>query len=148
MLGGAMALGDALASSGAVRWMTDRFTLPLLALHIPTLLLVAIVVFGLHVARAGVTSNVAMGAAFIPLAMSLAKSLGFAVLPFSLLVIDSMTYAFLLPISGTAFLISWGASRTSGSDVMKFCLPLHVICNVYVVLVHSAWLSAIGYPLR
>jgi solute carrier family 13 (sodium-dependent dicarboxylate transporter), member 2/3/5 len=148
MLGGAMALGDALSSSGAVQWMTGLFTPALARLNVPTIPLLALVVFGLHVARAGLTSNVAMGAAFIPVTASLAKSLGFAVLPFTVLTVNSLSFAFLLPMSATAFLISWGASRTSAWQAIKFCWPLHLISNAYIVVVQSLWFSAIGHPLR
>jgi di/tricarboxylate transporter len=106
------------------------------------------VVFGLHIARAGVVSAVAMGATFIPVTVGLAKSLGLSVMPFTLVVINSLTYAFLLPISALAFMIAWGTTKASGWEAVKFGVPLTVIANVYVVLVQTAWLGLIGYPLR
>lgn len=148
LLGGAISLGDALSSSGAVKWMADGIVAPLKGAGLSLIPLLLILVFGLHIARAGVLSAVAMGATFIPVTVGLAKSLGLSVMPFSLVVINSLTYAFLLPISALAFMIAWGTTKTSGWEAVKFGVPLTVIANVYVVLVQTAWLSLIGYPMR
>ncbi len=148
LLGGAISLGDALSSSGAVTWMANLVVGPLKSSGLPILAVLFILVFALHIARAGVLSAVAMGAAFIPLTVGLAKQLGGSVMPFTLIVINCLSYAFLLPISITAFMIAWGATRTSGWEVVKFGVPLTIIANVYVILAQSAWLALIGYPLR
>jgi di/tricarboxylate transporter len=106
-----------------------------------------IIVFGFHIARAGIVSAVAAGAAFVPLVAGLATALGYNVLPFSLVVINCLSYAFFLPISITAFLIAWSASETSGWEAVKFGAPLSIIANIYVILVQPVWLRLIGYPL-
>jgi len=90
---------------------------------------------------------VAMGAAFVPLTIGMAKTLGVNVLPFTLVTINCLSYAFLLPISITAFLIAWAASGASGWTAVRFGVPLTVISNVYVILVQTGWLALIGYPL-
>jgi di/tricarboxylate transporter len=148
LLGGAICLGDALSASGAVTWMANLAVAPLKGSALPIVAVLFILVAALHIARAGVLSAVAMGAAFIPLAVGLAKPLGASVMPFSLIVINCLSYAFLLPISITAFMIAWGATRTSAWEVVKFGVPLTIISNVYVILAQSAWLALIGYPLR
>jgi len=148
LLGGAISVGDVLYKSGAVGWLANFIVNPIKStgLSNPFLVLV-ILVFGFHIARAGIVSAVATGAAFIPLTIGLAKQLGFPVLPFSLIITNCLSYAFFLPISITAFLIAWGASGASGSEVIKFGAPLSIIANLYVIFVQGAWLALLGYPL-
>jgi anion transporter len=148
LLGGAISLGDALSSSGAVKWMADGIVAPLKEANLSLIPLLFILIFGFHIARAGILSAVAMGAAFIPLTVGLAKSLDLSIMPFTLVVINSLSYAFLLPISITAFLIAWGATKASGWEVVKFGIPLTIISNIYVILVQTGWLALIGYPMR
>ncbi|MDN5347090.1 MAG: hypothetical protein PWP65_654 [Clostridia bacterium] len=148
LLGGAICVGNALNNSGAVDWLAGFIVNPIKAAGILSPLAVLfIIVFGFHIARAGIVSAAAMGATFIPLTIGLAKELGFNILPFSLIVINSLSYAFFLPISITAFLIAWGASGTSTWEAIKFGSLLSVIANIYVILVQSAWMTLIGHPL-
>lgn len=146
LLGGAICLGDALYKSGAVNWLSSFIVTPLKSLGHPFLILF-LLIFGFHIARAGIVSAVAMGAAFIPLTISLAKELGFNVLPFCLVTINCLSYAFFLPISITAFLIAWGASGTPTSEAVKFGALLSILANIYVIVVQSAWLALLGHPL-
>ncbi|MGP8051627.1 MAG: SLC13 family permease [Desulfobaccales bacterium] len=148
LLGGAISLGTALYESGAVSWLSAIIVEPIKSLHLPVVILFLILAFGLHIARAGIVSAVAAGAVFVPLVAGLAAALGYNVLPFSLVIINCLSYAFFLPISITAFLIAWSASGTSSWEAIKFGAPLSIIANIYVILVQPAWLSLIGYPLR
>lgn len=147
LLGGAISLGAALYHSGAVAWLARGVVNPIVAGHLPILAVLFLVVFGLHIARAGIVSAVAAGAAFVPLAVGLAVALHVPVLPFSLIITNCMQYAFFLPISITTFLIAWSASGTTGWEAVKFGAPLTVIANVYVLLVQPVWLRLIGLPL-
>jgi solute carrier family 13 (sodium-dependent dicarboxylate transporter), member 2/3/5 len=148
LLGGAISLGTALYNSGCVTWLSDIIVEPIKSLHLPVLIILLILAFGLHIARAGIVSAVAAGAAFVPLVAGLARALDYNVLPFSLVIINCLSYAFFLPISITAFLIAWSASGTSSWEAIKFGAPLSIIANIYVILVQPAWLGLIGYPLR
>ncbi|MGO9613392.1 MAG: SLC13 family permease [Dissulfurispiraceae bacterium] len=147
LLGGAISLGTALYDSGVVSWLSAIIVEPIKSLHAPVLLVLLIIAFGFHIARAGIVSAVAAGAAFVPLVAGLASALGYNVLPFSLVVMNCLSYAFFLPISITAFLIAWSASKTSGWEAIKFGAPLSIIANIYVILVQPVWLRLIGYPL-
>ncbi len=147
LLGGAISLGTVLYNSGAVTWLADIIVEPIKGTGLPALVILFILVFGLHIARAGIVSAVAMGAAFIPLTIGIAKALGYSILPFTLIVTNCLSYAFFLPISITAFLIAWGASGSSGWDIVKFGGLLSIIANIYVIVVQTGWLALIGYPL-
>jgi sodium-dependent dicarboxylate transporter 2/3/5 len=147
LLGGAISLGDALSSSGLAAALAKGVVGPVTALALGPIATVALLAAAFHVARAGIVSSVAMGAAFIPLIVGLGAQLNYGVLPFSLLLVNCLNYAFLLPLSVTSFLLVWGASRAPAWEAVKFGVPLTLICNAYVILVQGAWLSLIGHPL-
>jgi anion transporter len=147
LLGGAISLGDALSSSGLASVLAKSVVNPVVALGLSPMLTLAVLAGAFHVARAGIVSSVAMGAAFIPLIVSLAGELNYSPLPFSLLLVNCLNYAFLLPLSVTSFLLVWGASRVPAWEAVKFGVPLTLICNLYVVVVQGLWLQAIGHPL-
>lgn len=147
LLGGAISIGTVLYDVGTVGWLSDMIVEPIKGLGLPTLAMMFLLVFAMHIARAGVVSAVAMGATFIPITIGMAKSFGLSVLPFSLIVINCLSYAFFLPISITAFLIAWGASGASGWTAIRFGTMLSIISNIYVIVVQTAWLALIGYPL-
>jgi di/tricarboxylate transporter len=147
LLGGAISLGTILYDVGTVKWLSDLVVEPVKGLGLPTMALMFVLAGALHVARAGIVSAVAMGAAFVPLLIGMATTLKFNVLPFTLVLTNCLSYAFFLPISITAFLIAWGASGASGWTAIRFGAILSIIANIYVLLVQTAWLALIGYPL-
>lgn len=147
LLGGAISLGTNLYDVGVVKWLSDFIVEPVKGLGLPTLAMMVVLAFALHIARAGVVSAVAMGAAFIPLLIGMAKSFELNVLPFTLVLTNCLSYAFFLPISITAFLIAWGASGATGWTAIRFGAGLSIISNLYVLFVQTAWLALIGYPL-
>ncbi|MFZ5942713.1 MAG: SLC13 family permease [Bacillota bacterium] len=149
LLGGAISMGTALHKSGAIQWLVDLIMAPMGdALYtLPPIIVLILVVIGTQIARAGLVSAAAMGAMFIPLCITLAPTLGFNVLPFTMIVVNSLSYSFFLPMSITAFFIAWGAVDMSMGEVIKFGAPLSIICNIYTVLTMSVWLPLMGYPL-
>ncbi len=147
LLGGAISLSTALYKAGVVTWLSHFVAAPIQSAHLPLLAVLALLVFAFHIPRAGIVSAVAAGAAFVPLVAGIAQALHYSVLPFTLVVINCLSYAFFLPISITAFLIAWGASGTSTWEAIKFGAPLSIIANLYVILVQPVWLHLIGYPM-
>lgn len=147
LLGGAISLGKALHASGAVEWMAGLIVDPIKGTGWPVLLVLIVLVAGLHVARAGIVSAVAMGAMFAPMAIGIAKELHYNILPFTLVVINCLSYAFFLPMSITAFFIAWGVSGESFWRVVKFGALLSIISNLYVIIVQTGWLALIGHPM-
>jgi len=149
LLGGAISMGTALHKSGAVQWMVDLALAPMgdTIIALPPIIILIIVVIATQIARAGIVSAAAMGAMFIPLCITLAPELGFNILPFTMIVVNCLSYSFFLPMSITAFFIAWGAVDMSMGEVMKFGAPLSLICNIYTILTMSMWLPLMGYPL-
>ena len=147
LLGGSISIGLVLYDVGVVQWLSDLILGPVKSLKLSPIAMLFVLVFAMHIPRAGVVSAVAMGSAFVPLTIGMAKSLGVNVLPFTLVTINCLSYAFFLPISITAFLIAWCASGASGWTAVRFGAILSIIANAYVILVQSAWLALIGYKL-
>lgn len=147
LLGGAISLGTVLYDIGTVKWLAALLVDPIKALGLPTFVMMCVLAFAMHIPRAGIVSAVATGAAFIPLLLAMSKELSLNVVPFTLVLINCLSYAFFLPISITAFLIAWGASGAKGWAVIKFGTGLSIIANLYVLIVQTAWLGLIGYPL-
>ncbi|MEJ5375302.1 MAG: SLC13 family permease [bacterium] len=147
LLGGALSLGTVLYDTGVVKWLSDFIVEPVKGLGLPTLGMMVVLAFAMHVARAGIVSALAMGAAFVPLLTGMAKSFELNVLPFTLVLTNCLSYAFFLPISITAFLIAWGASGATGWTAIRFGAGLSIIANLYVIFVQTAWLALIGHPL-
>lgn len=149
LLGGAISLGTALNSSGAIDWMVELMLAPLgnAIYGLPPIIILTLVVFISHIPRAGIVSAAAMGAMFIPMMIGLADNLGFNALPFTLIVINCLSYSFFVPMSITAFFIGWGASGMSMKDAVKFGAPLSIIANIYCIIALSIWLPLLGHPL-
>ena len=147
LLGGSISIGLVLYDVGVVQWLSDLILGPVKSLKLSPIAMLFVLVFAMHIPRAGVVSAVAMGSAFVPLTIGMAKSLGVNVLPFTLVTINCLSYAFFLPISITAFLIAWCASGASGWTAIRFGAILSIISNIYVILVQTAWLALIGYKL-
>jgi len=147
LLGGAISMGNLLYDSGAVTWVARFLVEPIKAsgLHSPVLLLV--LAFALHVARAGVLSGGAVAAAFVPLTITLATSLHLNVLPFTLILTHALNFAVFVPISSAAVLITFEASGLRWGEMLRFGALISVIANVYLVITHSAWMSLLGHPL-
>lgn len=149
LLGGAISLGTALNSSGAIDWLVKLMLAPLgnAIYGLPPIIILTLVVFISHIPRAGIVSAAAMGAMFIPMMIGLADNFGFNALPFTLIVINCLSYSFFVPMSITAFFIGWGASGMSMKDAVKFGTPLSIIANIYCIIALCIWLPLIGHPL-
>lgn len=149
LLGGAISMGNLLYQTKVVDWIAKFIVMPIHSMGITQpLVILFIVVFGLHIARAGVVSAVAAGSAFIPLTISLAKGFGIAILPFSLIVTNALNYAIFLPISITAVLIAFTASKMRWSEAMRLGGLLSLLANLYIIVAQSAWLDLLGLPLH
>jgi anion transporter len=149
LIGGAISMGDLLYSSGAVTWLAKFLVEPITNSGITNpILLLLILAFALHIARAGVLSGGAMAAAFVPLILALAGPLHFSVLPFSLILVNALNFAVFVPISAVAILIAFEASGIKWGEMIRLGALISVVANVYLILVQSLWLDVLGYPLR
>ncbi len=148
LIGGAISLGNVLFSSGAVSWLAEFLVGPIERSGITNgVLVLFILAFALHVARAGILSGGAMAAAFVPLIIGLAGELGFNVLPFSLILTNALNFAVFVPISAVAVLIAVQAAELRWREMIVFGSIISVVANVYLILVQSAWMTMLGHPL-
>lgn len=149
LVGGAISLGTLFFESGAVTWLAQFFVQPIKTSGITSgLLVVFILAFALHIARAGIISGGAMAAAFIPLIIGMAQQLEFNVLPFSLILTNALNLAVFVPISAVAILIAVQAAELKWREMIVFGTIISVVANVYLILVQTAWMSMLGYPLQ
>lgn len=149
LIGGAISIGDLLFDSGAVTWLAQFLLGPVTSSGITNpILLMLILVFALHVARAGVLSGGAMAAAFVPLAVALAGALQMNVLPFSLILVNALNFAVFVPISAVAILIAFEASGLKWGEMVRLGALISVIANLYLVVTQTLWLDLLGFPLR
>ncbi|MFC5994806.1 SLC13 family permease [Pseudonocardia hispaniensis] len=149
LIGGAISMGDLLYKTGGVTWLADFLVGPITrsGLHHPVLV-VLVLAFALHIARAGVLSGGAMAAAFVPLAIALAPALDLSVLPFSLILVNALNFAIFVPISAVAVLVAFEASGLKWGEMMRLGALISIVANVYLVLTQSLWMDLLGYPLR
>ncbi len=149
LLGGAISLGTCMSSFGAVDWLVNIVLSPVTGglIGLPAIAILFIVVFALHIPRAGIVSAGAMGAMFVPVVISLSSTLGFNVVPFTLIVINCLSYAFFLPMSTTAYFIAWGASGVSMKKAVGIGSLISFVCNVWCIVLLYLWLPIVGYPL-
>lgn len=149
LIAGAISMGNLLFSSGAVTWLSHFVVAPIQhsGLH-NGILVLFILAFALHVARAGIISGGAMAAVFVPLSIGIAKQLDFNVLPFALILTNAMNFAVFVPISAVAVLIAVQAAELRWREMIAFGSLLSVIANVYLIFTQSAWMALLGHPLR
>lgn len=149
LLGGAISLGNNMNNFGTIGWLVDSLVGPIKdgLLGLPAIAVLFVIVFALHIPRAGIVSAAAMGAMFVPVVINLANTLGFNVVPFTLIVINCLSYAFFLPMSTTAYFIAWGASGISMKKVILIGSLISLICNIYCIVSLYIWLPIVGYPL-
>lgn len=149
LIGGAISMGNLLFKSGAVTWLAKFLVGPIKSMGITNgILVLFILAVALHVVRAGIISGAAMAAAFIPLIIGLSQQLGFNVLPFSLVLTNSLSFAVFIPISAVAILIAVQAAELRWREMVIFGSIVSVVANVYLIFVQTGWMALLGHPLR
>ncbi|MFP3256801.1 MAG: DASS family sodium-coupled anion symporter [Candidatus Nanopusillus acidilobi] len=145
-LAGSISLANVLTSSGLTNWLS-KLIVDMVPSGLPVIIVILMLMLGFQIARAGISSAVAMAAAYIPLSICLAPLLHLNPLPFTILIVTTLSYAFILPFSIETVLIAWSAGDVSFSEVIKFGTPLTIIATIYCVLVLIPWFSLVGFPL-
>ncbi len=145
-LAGSISLAIVLCNSGATNWLA-KLIISGLPLGLSPILLMLVLFLGFQVARAGISSAVAMAAIYIPLSISMAPLLYLNSLPFTILTVTVLSYAFILPFSIETVLIAWSAGDISFTESLKVGTPLTIISTIYCVLVLIPWFALMGAPL-
>jgi anion transporter len=145
LLGGALSMSAAMGSSGLAQWMADHVH-PIAAGHSWWVILL-IMMFGTHILRLGMLSNVAAIALFAPILLALAPKLGLHPVAFTLLISDTDTFAYLMPTQVTVAVIAYSSGTFSMSDYFKVGWVSVLLAIAYGVLVMAPWYAFLGIPL-
>jgi sodium-dependent dicarboxylate transporter 2/3/5 len=130
LLGGGFSLAGAIQSTGLAVWLGDLFAsgaaLPLIVL--------LLAITGLVVFLTEITSNTATAAVFVPVAATLAVSLGFDALTFAVPVALAASCAFMMPVATPPNAIVFAAGRL---EVVHMCwagIFLNLIATAVIAL--------------
>jgi len=145
LLGGALTLTSAMASSGLATWLAEHVHAAVTGLHWSLAMLVVIV--GTHVIRLGMLSNVAAVALLAPITYQLAQTIQLHPVAFSLLVCNNDTFAYVLPTQITAAVIAYGSEKFSTADYAKAGIGSTLIGVIYTMVVMVPWYAFVGLPV-
>ncbi|MCA9196598.1 MAG: SLC13 family permease [Planctomycetales bacterium] len=134
---GALALGQALQSSGAADGIA-KFIVHRVGHEHPFLLL--LVVYGLAMVFTELITNNAVAVIVLPLAISVAQNAGLNPRPFVMAVAMSASLAFLTPVGYQTNLMVMGPGGYRPSDFLKVGLPISLSVTITaVVLIPMIW---------
>jgi di/tricarboxylate transporter len=145
LLGGALSMSAAMGSSGLAQWLAD-YVHPIAAGHAWWIILL-IMMFGTHILRLGMLSNVAAIALFAPILLALAPKLGLHPVAFTLLISDTDTFAYILPTQVTVAVIAYSSGTFSMTDYAKVGWVSVLLAIAYGILVMAPWYAFLGIPL-
>jgi solute carrier family 13 (sodium-dependent dicarboxylate transporter), member 2/3/5 len=145
LLGGAMTLTGAMASSGLATWLAEH--IHDVVKGVPWWSAMFIVIVGTHVIRLGMLSNVAAVALLAPITYKLAETLGLHPVAFATLVCNNDTFAFILPTQITAAIIAYSSEKFTTTDYAKVGLGSTAIGVVYTLVVMVPWYAFLGLPV-
>jgi di/tricarboxylate transporter len=132
-----IAVGEGLEQSGAVEMIVAGVE-PFLRDLSPFLLILAVYLIGLVLTE--FLSNNAVAVIYTPVAIELARSLGYDPRPFAVAVMFSATLAFATPIGYQTNMMVYAPGGYRFSDYMRVGLPLNVItCLVASLLIPIIW---------
>jgi solute carrier family 13 (sodium-dependent dicarboxylate transporter), member 2/3/5 len=145
LLGGALTLTSAMASTGLATWLAHHVHGAVTGLH--WWLAMLIVIVGTHFIRLGMLSNVAAVALLAPITYKLAESIDLNPVAFALLVCNSDSFAYVLPTQITAAVIAYSSDKFSTTDYAKVGIGSTLIGIVYTLGVMVPWYALVGLPV-
>lgn len=131
VIAGALAIGQALDSSGAAKAIADG--LINLAGNNPWLLLVAICATTTILTE--IVTNNAAAALVFPIAMSLAKELDVSYMPFVIVIMVAASASFATPIGYQTNLMVYGPGGYKFADFLRIGIPLNILYCVMAVTI-------------
>ena len=136
MYGGAICLGEAMATSGAALWLSQSIFGGMV--ESPTLFLILIAVFSLLFTT--FMSNSAVIAILLPPAISMCDSYGISPALATLTVILPSNFAFILPIATPASALAYSAGYFSLKEMMRAGFLLSLLgMGCYLFLLYFYW---------
>lgn len=141
MYGGAIALGSALANTGAAKWMATQLLTPFWGTD-PYILL-GIIALVMILLTEGI-SNVASVAVMLPVAFGFAEAMGINPIIMVYVVAVPAGLAYCLPISTPPMAIAFSAGYYRITDALKGGIILNVISLIFFLLIIKFYWPMIG----
>jgi di/tricarboxylate transporter len=137
VIGGMLALGLAMQSSGTTEWVASTFLSPVARFDaLPVLGVLFVITAGIGL----VMSNYASAALLAPIALSVAADGSLDARPFALLVAVASSVAFATPIAHQSNLLVMGPGEYKFGDYARAGLPLSAMAMAVIVLgVWALW---------
>ena len=145
LIGGALTLTSAMASSGLAVWLAGH--IQVLVAHRSWWAATVLVIIGTHVIRLGMLSNVAAVALLAPITYALGTSLHLNAPAFSALICNGDSFSFILPTQITAGVIAYGSGAFTATEYARLGLVSTAISICYTMLVIVPWYALLGLPL-
>ena len=145
LLGGALSMSAAMASTGLAHWLADIIH-PIAVGH-PWWMMLLILMVGTHIIRLGMLSNVAAITLLAPILLAMAPKLGLHPVAFTMLIADTDTFAYILPTQITAAVIAYSSGTFTTADYAKVGWVAVLIGIAYGVLVMAPWYAFMGIPV-
>jgi solute carrier family 13 (sodium-dependent dicarboxylate transporter), member 2/3/5 len=145
MLAGALSLSAAVSQSGLASYMANMARPIAEGHHWITIL--AIMVVATHIIRLGMLSNIAAIAMLAPVMMAMAPLFKLHPIPFTLIICNTDTFAYLLPTQTTAGVIAYSTGVFTFSDYAKVGIGAMIIAACWDIFFMSQWYAWMGFPI-
>lgn len=144
-LAGAMSLSVGMSETGLAAYLADLAKPIALNQHwIVTLLILMVTT---HIIRLGMLSNVAAIAFLAPVMVDLAPIYNLNAVPFTLLICDIDTFAYIIPTQLTIAVLAYSLGAFKMKDYAIVGLGTMVIAIIFDILVMAPWYAINGFPL-
>ncbi|OFW37198.1 MAG: transporter [Acidobacteria bacterium RIFCSPLOWO2_12_FULL_60_22] len=133
----AVSLGQALLDTGAATWLTKSSLGGLGIQHMPSSVMMAVLVIALILIRHAFASITSATATLIPTVLALLLSFGNPALPMwgmALIATFTLYFSFILPVSAPHIMITFGTDTFEVRDLMKIGIPLSLIALILLVV--------------
>ncbi len=136
-IGGALALGKAMTTSGAAQYLAEQLVAAVGEGH-PYLLLIVVYILALLLTE--MLSNSAVAVLMFPLVVAMAAAAGFSPRPFIMGIALAASLSFMTPIGYQTNLMVMGPGGYRPSDFFKIGVPLTVLVTITaLVLLPMVW---------
>lgn len=145
LIGGALTLTAAMASSGLASWLALQ--VHAMVAHKSWWAATVLVILGTHVIRLGMLSNVAAVALLAPIAYALGQSLHLNAPAFAALVCNGDSFSYILPTQITAGVIAYSSGAFTATEYARLGVVSTAISIVYTMVIMVPWYALMGMPL-
>ncbi len=145
LIGGALTLTSAMASSGLALWLANQ--VHDLVAGRSWWAATVLVIVGTHVIRLGMLSNVAAVALLAPITYALGLSLHLNAPVFAVLICNGDSFSYVLPTQITAAVIAYGSGAFTTTEYACLGVVSTAISIVYTMVVIVPWYALLGLPL-